>query len=1181
MAYYNHRGPPSGTDVNDDRTMPGMRIPETIQESIDAGWGQDNEPQMYPDRGHQPDLLTDIREERPEDTERRRARQRYTYIPSTSSFSPNQRPPIPTQPIPSVYLSSPVIPPIIPGSYQTPRPADDYPYGYPIPQPGIFPPYGYPIPQPGILPPLPPEIPLNYRRSRASLSSTTGTEVDASPVMYASVDPFRLQGKYKAPKPSLPVAHDYPHDGGPPDEGPDYVIYPYAHRRTVLVALLVDFLNMSFGFLFSSLPRQVYLLFLLYLPSFYFSRVARIFDEAEMSMPEIENMALQAMGSITLQELQWSSPASANLKGTWESFIESLLREWKTLNIISVLLLSLVPSPAFELILRLTKPPSAILTILQIEAAGTDPIARNCALISLICALMSLLYGCMYIIRFSSMRKTYKALEWAQVSLQPTLTSQSILILSPRAELAIRIAISAILGLGVLHFALILNTLRQYGDSMDRNFKKELELVVKQKRQARGYGHGHGYSGPHSYGNYFGANAAGVYPMPHQPTPRWFRPAKVIDFRFQLLLSRPMPDHLTDRDFTQEKWDKFINVCFLNCVRYFCLNFFKMQEAYSAWNGVIASGPFSVNGSALNPPRPQDAVAQLLEKWNQKYFQRHSTLGILCHEYIDLFPDSPVFAIYLVDATPVDGQPIIIAERFGPVPEGLSRIDIFDQPGRDKKSTRRILGRTSIFSTRNPLDGRVRFPDQSEDIRSPAGPYTPAYPDDQAARTASSSPSPRPSPPGVTPQSSFIDESGRFRTPTGERRHRSRSPSTRSESLSRSTPFIPPLPSGYFHPGVVAPAPPIPPPLRRRPTRHTSEALDRAPQLYRNGGWNYLSPGYSWGPPPAPPASGPGPEPLDRRAQNSTRRSARRRRSRTLSPARRESESENRYLPLPAVSPDYPWPARPDLAPLTPNTIRTVTPSAISNLDLLVPPHTPWTPYQYAQLMPPPQFGDPRTNLAEMLSDNYPRQGQSMASSTVYLRERPSQRRLRRQASRFQEPPGAPDILGLRPVTEPVAPPVSELSSPMVQDHNDILRRRRSSSTSYRSFSRSPPRPQEDLPPAEPGDLPDPPVDTVQHDHQSLPPVVTRDRGSQFTGGASSSMASHRGRDPTPTGRAAEDPRVLTGMDSSGSHRRSAVYSGPAPSQAAPPQVDATNQNPVRGPWTMDHFSLKTIFDNP
>jgi len=58
---------------------------------------------------------------------------------------------------------------------------------------------------------------------------------------------------------------------------------------------------------------------------------------------------------------------------------------------------------------------SAIVTILQIDGAANDPIARHAALLSLICALMSLLYGCIYIIRFGSMRKTYKAAEWAAV----------------------------------------------------------------------------------------------------------------------------------------------------------------------------------------------------------------------------------------------------------------------------------------------------------------------------------------------------------------------------------------------------------------------------------------------------------------------------------------------------------------------------------------------------------------------------------------------------------------------------------------------------------------------------------------------------------------------------------------------------------------------------------------------
>ncbi|TFK25149.1 hypothetical protein FA15DRAFT_571701, partial [Coprinopsis marcescibilis] len=66
--------------------------------------------------------------------------------------------------------------------------------------------------------------------------------------------------------------------------------------------------------------------------------------------------------------------------------IDSVMREWKTFNIISALLLS------------------AILTILQIDSAATDALTRYTALASLVCALTSLLYGCIYIVRFGTMK---------------------------------------------------------------------------------------------------------------------------------------------------------------------------------------------------------------------------------------------------------------------------------------------------------------------------------------------------------------------------------------------------------------------------------------------------------------------------------------------------------------------------------------------------------------------------------------------------------------------------------------------------------------------------------------------------------------------------------------------------------------------------------------------------------
>ena len=81
----------------------------------------------------------------------------------------------------------------------------------------------------------------------------------------------------------------------------------------------------------------------------YFSRVTRIFEEANISMPQIKQGILEA--AIQLKEPvkgisdAWKlepveSAQYSNLQNTWQSFIDSLMREWKTLNIISVLLLS-------------------------------------------------------------------------------------------------------------------------------------------------------------------------------------------------------------------------------------------------------------------------------------------------------------------------------------------------------------------------------------------------------------------------------------------------------------------------------------------------------------------------------------------------------------------------------------------------------------------------------------------------------------------------------------------------------------------------------------------------------------------------------------------------------------------------------------------------------------------------
>ena len=155
-------------------------------------------------------------------------------------------------------------------------------------------------------------------------------------------------------------------------------------------------------FVLITFPTQMYLYILLRLPSLYFSRVAQIFEEADMTLPEIKKMALE-MASQGLRrefelEMAFEScsvpPAYRRLTSVWESFIDSLMREWKTLNIISVLLLTFVISShtCFKPDLPMHSY-RAILTILQIQSAAEDPLTKYTALISLMCALMSLLFG--------------------------------------------------------------------------------------------------------------------------------------------------------------------------------------------------------------------------------------------------------------------------------------------------------------------------------------------------------------------------------------------------------------------------------------------------------------------------------------------------------------------------------------------------------------------------------------------------------------------------------------------------------------------------------------------------------------------------------------------------------------------------------------------------------------------
>ncbi|KAH9479828.1 hypothetical protein JR316_0008423 [Psilocybe cubensis] len=277
------------------------------------------------------------------------------------------------------------------------------------------------------------------------------------------------------------------------------------------------------NFVLKVLPAQIYLLFLLRVPSFYFSRVARIFEEADMSLPEIKKMVLEMMAldrgygfddgrlqAMGAQEPEKAVPSKyRRLKLAWEGFVEDVVSEWKMFNVIAVVLLFV------------------ILTTIQIEStsATADPVVRYTALCSLICALMSLAFGCVFVLHFGAMRKIWKAAEWAleakktkvfiwwnawvMLAMPVVWLSWSVILyitsvmtfvwrtssqapgslsthgISHAALLGVRVAISVLLGLGVVYMLSAMYTFRRYGDKMDKNWRKRVGVWVREMDQEK------------------------------------------------------------------------------------------------------------------------------------------------------------------------------------------------------------------------------------------------------------------------------------------------------------------------------------------------------------------------------------------------------------------------------------------------------------------------------------------------------------------------------------------------------------------------------------------------------------------------------------------------------------------------------------------------------------------------
>ncbi|KAF8872946.1 hypothetical protein BD779DRAFT_1805363 [Infundibulicybe gibba] len=145
--------------------------------------------------------------------------------------------------------------------------------------------------------------------------------------------------------------------------------------------------------------KGTYLLALLRLPPVYFVRVCRVIHDAELDDEDVDE-------TLARSDDAWETETATNqtygrqtklaaFKSSWESFAGSLIKEWKTFNVVSVLLLS------------------SVVAILQLQ---TDPSSacRISALLSLLFGLMSLLYGCLYIVWFGTMKKMYSTARYVQ-----------------------------------------------------------------------------------------------------------------------------------------------------------------------------------------------------------------------------------------------------------------------------------------------------------------------------------------------------------------------------------------------------------------------------------------------------------------------------------------------------------------------------------------------------------------------------------------------------------------------------------------------------------------------------------------------------------------------------------------------------------------------------------------------
>ena len=86
---------------------------------------------------------------------------------------------------------------------------------------------------------------------------------------------------------------------------------------------------------FVTIPRFLYFSMLLFLPFFYRARVNQILRGVHLTEHEIASYYRSGRSRSHLRPKHWE-----NVKVSWSAFVDSVVKEWGTLNFVSVLLLS-------------------------------------------------------------------------------------------------------------------------------------------------------------------------------------------------------------------------------------------------------------------------------------------------------------------------------------------------------------------------------------------------------------------------------------------------------------------------------------------------------------------------------------------------------------------------------------------------------------------------------------------------------------------------------------------------------------------------------------------------------------------------------------------------------------------------------------------------------------------------